>query len=375
MLYYASLDGRENRPLFSSRSNAIYADGFLLFAREDQLMAQPFDPNSGTLSGTPQTIASGVANDVSTWHMDASASEDGLLVFGGGGSSDWQLVWVSAGGNQISPIANKLLNLQEARISPQGDRVALQIDNAQADIWVLDLSRGARTRLTFGPVANQYPVWSGDGKWIAYTSGRNGRSSIYRKLSNGSGAEELLLADDQQLITNDWSHDGKYLIYSRGTFGSNWEILALPLEGERKPFVVVPHSSFGLGSSGSLSPDGRWIAYVSDESGVLETYIAAFAGQGKWQVSANGGSRPHWSRDGKELYFLDPTFSIFGISVKELNGALQFGGTRTLVSNWSAPQVFYDVTSDGKKILLDRVTQQVSQSITVVTNFAAGLKK
>jgi serine/threonine protein kinase len=375
-LYYASLDGRESRPLFRCHTNAIYASGFLLFARDDQLMAQPFDPDRGALSGTAQPVTRGVADDVATWHMDASASAGGLLTFGSGGSADWQLVWVSRGGNQIFPLADKLMNLQQARISPQGDRIALEIDNAQADIWILDLARGVRTRLTFGPVANSYPVWSPDGKWIAYVSGRHGRSELYRKPADGSGAEELLLGDDQQMITDDWSRDGKYLLYSRGTSGGAWEIWVLPLEGERKPFLVVPHTSFGLGSSGALSPDGRWIAYASDESGTVEAYVAAFRGdQGKWQVSASGGNRPQWSKDGKELYYMDPTFNLFATPVREVAGALQFGASEKLVSNWSAPQAFYDVSPDGRRILLDRVSQQVSQSVTVVTNFTAGLKK
>src|ERR1022692_3240997 len=187
-LYFASLDGRENRALFNCQSNAVYAGGFLLFARGDQLMAQPFDPASGTLSGEAQTVASGVVNDFSTWHMDASASNNGLLVLGSGGTADWQLVWMDRNGKQIGTVADKLTNLQTARISPQGDRIALGIDIGMNDIWVLDLARGVRTRLTFGPVQNNGPVWSPDGRWIAYNSDRNGHATIYRKPSDGSGA-------------------------------------------------------------------------------------------------------------------------------------------------------------------------------------------
>jgi serine/threonine protein kinase/Tol biopolymer transport system component len=372
-IYYASLDGRENRALFSSRSNAVYASGFLLFARGDLLMAQAFDPAKGTLSDEPRSLAKGVMNDFSTWHMDASASGDGLLVFGSGGTADLQLVWMDRGGKQISTIADKFTNLQFARISPQGDRIALQVDAGVNDIWVLDLARGVRTRLTFGPIANTFPVWSPDGTWIAYTSARNGHFDLYRKHSDGSGAEELLLTDEQQkqTIADDWSRDGKYLIYSRPTSGGPWQIWALPLEGERKPWLVIPR-----GTRGQLSPDGRWLAYTSNESGVAEVYVVAFGGgQGKWQVSANGGLFPQWSKDGKELYYMDPTYNLFAVSVKDAGGALQFGAAQTLVTNWSAPQVFYDVAPDGKKILLDRVSQQVSQSVTVVTNFTAGLKK
>jgi serine/threonine protein kinase len=372
-VYYASLDGKENVPLFRSQSNAIYAGGYILFARSDQLMAQPFNPSNGKLSGEARTVARGVMNDASTWHMDASATDDGLLVLGNGGSADLQLVWLTRGGTQVGLLADKLTNLQTARLSPQGDRVALQIDTGENDIWVLDLARGVRTRLTFGPVSNSFPSWSPDGKWIAYTSDRNGHSNLYRKPSDGSGAEELLLTDAQVIIADDWSRDGKFLLYSRGS-GLDSTVWALPLEGDRTPFQVLPHSVVLTRSR--LSPDGKWLAYSSNESGNVELYVVPFrGGQGKWQVSPHGGAQPKWSADGKELFYMDLTYNLYAVPVKEVAGALQFGAAQILVTNWSAPQVFYDVTPDGKKILLDRVSQQVSESMTVVTNYLEGLQK
>jgi eukaryotic-like serine/threonine-protein kinase len=376
-LYYASLDGRENRPLFHSQSNAIYANGFLLFARGSQLMAQAFDPTSGTLSGDLQSVANGMVNDVATWHMDVSASGNGLLVMGSGGAADWQLVWMDRSGKQIGVAADKLSDMQSARLSPQGDRIAFAMDTGQNDVWVLDLARGIRTRLTFGPVSNTFPVWSPDGKWIIYNSDRNGHSTFFRKASDGSGAEELLLTNEQIGIPSDWSRDGKYLIYASGPVGyTNWEIWALPLEGERKPRLVVPHGANGSSGYGRLSPDGRWLAYASTESGKPEVYVVPFGGgQGRWQVSADGGSQPAWSQDGKELYYASQTFSVVTVPVKEVNGIPQFGSAQTLTTTAAAPNIFFDVTPDGKKVLLPLVSQQVNQSITVVTNWTAGLKK
>ena len=370
-LYYASLDGRENRPLFRSQTNAVYASGFLLFGRGDQLMAQPFNPSSGTLSGEAQNVAKGVMNDASTWHMDASASNDGLLVFGSGASGDLELVWMDRSG-KISTIADKLPDLQSAVLSPQGDRVALQMNAGQTDIWVFDLTRGVRTRLTFGPVGNVSPLWSPDGKWIAYSSAQNGHFAICRKPADGSGAEETLFTVTDQPGLHDWSRDGKYLLYSLPVPGGPFrQIFALPLDGERKPSLVVEGGTFG-----KLSPDGRWLSYYSAESGMPQVYVVPFGGgQGKWQVSANGGTLPRWSSDGKELYYMDATYNLFAVPVTSAGGAPQFGAAQKLVANWSAPQVFYDVSPDGKKFLLDRVEQQVSQSVTVVTNFTAGLKK
>jgi serine/threonine protein kinase len=377
-VYFASLDGRVNRQLFRAESNAIYADGFILFARGDQLMAQRFDVNSGVLSGASASVVKGIANDVSTWHMDASASPNGLLIFSSGGSADWELIWSDRNGKFIGTVADKLTNLFTARLSPQGDRIALQIDNAQSDVWVQDIARGVRTRLTFGPVANQGPVWSPDGKWITYNSDRNGHSGLYRKHSDGSGDEEVLREENAEgLIPDDWSRDGKLLLYSRSV-GMEWEIRALPLEGDRKSYVVVPHAITTITSRPHISPNGRWIAYPSAESGTSEVYVAAFGGgQGKWQVSASGGEQPQWSRDGKELFYVDPTFNVYTVPVTEAGSALQFGTPKVMIpsANWSAPSVFFDLTPDGKKILLDRVEQQVSQSVTVVTNFTAGLKR
>ena len=371
-VYYASLDGRENRPLLRSQSNAVYTNGFLLVGRGDQLIAQPFNPSTGTLSGEPQNVAKGVMNDTSTWHMDASASNDGLLVFGSGASGDLQLVWLDRGGKEVSTIAEKIPDLQGVALSPQGDRVALQLNAGETDIWVLDLARGVRTRLTFGPIGNVSPIWSPDGKWIAYSSARNGNFAICRKPSDGSGAEETLLTEVEQPALEDWSRDGKYLLYSRPILSrSGRQIWSLPLEGERKPTLILER-----GAGGKLSPDGRWLAYQSGEWGRTEVYVVPFGGgQGKWQVSANGGTQPKWSKDGKELYYLDLTFNLPAVPVTNAGGALQFGVAQKLVTSWSAPQVIYDVSPDGKKILLDRVEQQVSQSVTVVTDFTAGLKK
>jgi eukaryotic-like serine/threonine-protein kinase len=380
-VYYASVDGRENRILFQSHSNVVYSSGFLVYIRAGQLMARPFNPSSGTLSGEPQVLASGVMEDSSTWHMDVSVSENGLLVYGSGASGDEQLVWVDRNGKQVGIVVDKLSNVQTARLSPQADRVALEIDNGAGahDVWIYDVARKVQTRLTFGPLQNGWPAWSPDGKWIAYTSVEaNAHSTLYRKPSDGSGKEELLFSDDAANVSTDWSSDGKYLIFARGPSAINWEIWALPLDGDRKPWLVVPRTANSFTAEGRLSPDAHWLAYTSQESGNREVYVTAFhGGQGKWQISTNGGYQPQWSRDGRELYYFNQASrSVLVVPVTQVNGGLRFGATQTLASDSASPQVgFYDVTPDGKKILLNRISQQVSQSVTVVTNFTAGLKK
>jgi eukaryotic-like serine/threonine-protein kinase len=376
-VYFASIDGAENRLSFRSATNVVYAGGFVLFARGSQLMAQQLDPASGKLSGEPKILANGVANDLSTWHMDASISDAGLLVMGSGGTPDWQLIWVDRTGKRIDTVADKLSNLQFARLSPDGQRVALQLDTGTNDVWVLDLARGIRTRLTFGPVSNSSPAWSADGKWIAYSSERGGRNHLYRKPSDGSGAEEVLLDDDQVVVPSSWSGDGRYLLYSRGPIhATGEEIWALPLDGDRKPFQVVPHGANAFAREGALSPDGQWLAYASNESGQSEVYVVPFrGGQGKWQVSQNGGNGPLWSKDGKTLYFANLGFTVFGVPVQQPNHTLQFGTAEQIVANMPSQVFFYDVAPDGQKVLLNVISQQVNQSITVVTNWTEELKR
>jgi serine/threonine protein kinase/Tol biopolymer transport system component len=374
-LYYASADGRENRALLHSQANGVYADGYLLFGRGDQLMAQPFDPASAKLSGEARSVAKGIMNDFTTWHMDASAHENGLLLYGVGGSADWQLVWADRSGKQTDLVADGLTNLQGASISPQGDRIALVLDNGIADVWVLDLPRNVRTRLTFGPVSNATPVWSPDGKWIAYSSDRNGQANILRKLADGSGGEEILLNDSAFLISVAWSHDGKYILYGRGSAGIE-EYSVLPLDGDRKPRIVVPRAQGVTLSGATFSPDSKWLAYASSESGAPEVYVVGFDGQpGRWQVSSNGGRGPRWSADGSQILYLGRENNLLATDVAESGGTLNIGSTRELISRWISPDIFFDVSPDGKRILLDRVSQQVGESITVLTNFTSAVKK
>ena len=374
-IYYASLDGRENRLLLHSQSNGIYAAGYLLFNRGDQLMAQPLDAAKGKLHGEPQTVSSGVLNDFSTWRTSASATDNGLLTFGSGSSGGIELIWMDRSGKQVGVAADNLQNLQFARLSPRGDRVALQVDSGMNDIWSLDLARGVSTRLTFGPVGNTIPLWSPDGKWIAYGSLRANGGGIFRRPADGSGTEELLVPDPNGIIfsPSDWSRDGKTLIYSPSAIIDKEDgVWAVSLEGDRKPRQILAH-----GENATLSPDGRWLAYSSTESGRTEIYVEAYGGgSGKWQVSPDTGQVPHWSADGKELFYFDGNQSLVAVPVKQAGGALEFGAPKTLISRWTIlTQPFFSVAPDGKKFLMERLSQQVNQPITVMTNFTSGLKR
>ncbi|HEV2114020.1 MAG TPA: protein kinase [Terriglobales bacterium] len=381
-IYFASLDGRENRLLSKAMSNAIYANGYILFARDTQLMAQQLDPATGTLSGEPQRLTDGVANDLSTWHVAASASGNGLLALGTGGSADVELVWVDRTGKQLSVAANKLTNLQNMRISPQGDRLALQIDTGVNDIWVADLNRGVRTRLTFGESTfSSYPVWSPDGKSIVYSFvSPDARSSIlYRRAADGSGAAELLYDGKHLDLPEDWSSDGKYLLFARTDSGlgsvGHEQTWALPVTGKGEPFFVAENGLVALPLGPRLSPNSRWLAYTSSESGQNEVFVISFpGGHGKWQISPAGGIAPFWRSDGKELFYL-AGFTLMSVSVTESAGSLQFGPPQPLFTTAYAQNPHFDVAPDGKRFLVNRVAQQTNQPITIISNWTAELKK
>jgi len=374
-IYYASLDGRENRLLLHTQSSAVYAAGYLLFARGDKLMAQSFDPATGELKGDAQPLASGVLNDPSMWHLDVSASDDGLLVFSGGTLADMQLVWLDRSGKDLGVVADNVMWVS-ARISPQSDRAAMEMggESSTPDIFVLDLTRGVRTRLTFGPVTNESPIWSPDGQWIYYSSLRNSHYSIFRKLADGSGAEESVFTGNHDDFPTDISRDGKTLLLSERA-DHKVSVWAVPLADPTKRLRIVED-----GESAAFSPDGRYVAYGSNQSGQYQVYVVPFGDpKGKWQVLPNESGFPHWARDGKALYcveVLNGAYSIVAVPVKEQGDQLQFGSPQTLVGNLNvATPPLFDISPDGKRILLPRLSQKGTQSVTLVTNFTDGLKK
>jgi Tol biopolymer transport system component len=371
-IYYASLDGRENRLLFRTSSSAIYAAGFLLFAQGSTLMAQSFNPANGELKGDPQAIANEVIHDPANWHLDVSAAENGLLVFGSGTVGTVQLLWVDRSGKDLGVVADHLGDTLDLRLSPQGDKLAFRMgDGGLTDIWVLDLARGVKTKLTFGPIVNYGPTWSSDGKWIYYSSYRNSRVNLFRRAADGSTAEEAVFAGDNDVYPADCSPNGKVILLAQVIDGKI-SIWALPLAEPGKPWKVVEN-----GGVARFSPDGRYVAYQSQESGQWQIYVVPFGDrQGKWQVSPTMGVAPQWSRDGRELFYVDAAHTLFSVLVKEQGDALQFGSPQPLVTRSNlATRIAFAVSPDSKKILIERPSQQVNQSVTLVTNFTEGLKK
>ena len=388
VLYIGELGSLKARLLTKSETMAQYASSHLLFLRDQTLMAQPFNLGRMELSGEPQPIAEHIAVNGASIRAMFSASETGTLVYQSGeASTGWDLVWWGRAGKQMETAAQDSRYIGPS-LSPDGTRLAVTIfvgNQGIADNWVFDLARSTRTRLTFSSgVSTNANVggatWTPDSKTIFYTSVSKGVFQIYAKAADGSGTERLVLESaDATVYPSSVSPDGRYLVYDRRLNGKEPgdQIWALPLSGEGKPFPIVQDALDERAPT--VSPDGKWLAYQSNESGRPEIYITAFPASGaKWQVSSNGGITPKWRRDGKELFFLDPLDYIVAVDVNTSGNAVKLGAPHTLFQAVGIQRDFgpYDVTADGKKFLINSGNlKEGTEPLTLVQNWPAELKK
>jgi serine/threonine protein kinase len=373
-LFFASLDGQENRLLFHTLSSAIYVPGYLLFQRDNSLVAQPFDASTGKFSGDPQTLSEIVQYDAGLWRANLSASTNGMLVYASGTSSGIEaLAWYDRSGKRLGT-AGDPGGFFDLDLSPDETKLAVTESNTSiATIWVHDLTRKLKTRLTFSGGAHVTPIWSPDGKELAFTS--NQQSAISIKEVGGNALERTLLSAPSPMYqgVTDWSRDGRYIMYQYGP-GVNSQLWVVPLFGDHKPFAYTGSSQQERG--GVFSPDGRWVAYMSNESGRPEIYVAPFPWTGaKWQISNTSGASPRWRSDGKELYYFD----FAGIRAVEVDGsgpAFRAGNSTLL---FSMPQRGlsreFAPTRDGQRFILIAPSEGTSQSLTLVQNWTAELKK
>jgi eukaryotic-like serine/threonine-protein kinase len=387
-IYLAALDSKERKLLLRNDSNAIYAaPGYLMFVRDNTLMAQRFNPRSLALEAEAKPLADHLATNTDTWRGILTASANGELLYqhgaAGGGS---QLFWYDPSGKQGEPILPETTAYLWPSLSPDASKLAFAIEtNGVADIWVLDVARHTKTRLTFGPLYSGWPVWWPDGRSIVFNYGSSGApDSLYRQNADGTGSKEKLLENPGiQEIPFSISPDARYLAYMRRDPKSStgWDIWALPMSpdksGEQKPFSVVATNFADI--TPSFSPDGKWLAYANNETGRVEVYIQPFpTGAGRWQVSTAGGSRPNWRKDGKELFFFSPDQQMMAVDVNQNGASLQLGTPHALfkaitVSGASGP---YTVSADGKKFVINTVLpQSISEPLTLITNWPADLKQ
>ncbi len=387
-IYLAALDSKERKLLLRNDSNAIYAaPGYLLFVRDNTLLAQRFNLRSLALEGEAKPVADHVAVNTDIWHGILTTSANGELLYqhgaAGGGS---QLVWYDAAGKQGEPVLPDIADYYNPALSPDASKLAFELENnGVADIWVLDVARHTKTRLTFGPQYSGDPIWWPDGKSIVFSYGASASgNSLYRQNADGTGSKEKLLETPGIIdIPFSVSPDGRYIAYMRRDPKSNsgWDIWALPMfpdkSGDQKPFPLVATNFSDV--TPSFSPDSKWLAYANNETGRMELYVQPFpSGAGRWQVSTAGGGRPNWRKDGKELFFISPDGQIMAVDVSQNGASLQLGAPHALfkaatVVGQNGP---YTVSADGKKFVMNTVLpQSITEPLTLITNWPADLKQ
>jgi len=387
-IYFGSFDSKETHLVLATDSAAQYASGYLLYRASTALVAQPFDPQKGILSGSPIPLVANLRDDVGVWRSIFAVSQNGLLVYqlGSSDSAKSHLVVFDRSGKTLADYdpqennarnARGLLGVRDVRLSPDNKRVAFASGNG---IWTLDLERQTKTRITFDEQVVQEPAWSPDGKSLIFSvlvAGGGGNVEIRSKSSDGSGAEKKLV-EQNNYHSPSWSPDGKYVTYLWGEGEKMVSLWIRPANGEGKAVAAVqPPSAQSNLSAYRISPDSHWVAYASDESGQQDVYITTFPeGKGKWRVSSHGGAYPAWSGDGSELFFKDLSDNILVCTVTPKGSEVEVGAPQRLFHAASPGiGVAFDVSSDGKRLLVNHAEEEAQVPLQLVTNWPAELKK
>ena len=403
-IWVGSLDGKENRRVLPDRSGAIFAaagrgerTGHLLFVRENTLMSAPLDPVNAQVSGEVVPVTDGVSSLNGSTYLPVTVSENGLLLYAAGGSAGGQsqIGWFDRTGKSLGSVGMPGAALYPA-ISPDEKSFAFaRTSTGGTDLWVRDFNRGTETRLTSDASSNIVPFWSPKGDRIVFISNRTGAYNLYQKATGGSGQDELLLPNRFASAPDQWSRDGRFIVYHEFDPKTKRDLWVLPAEGtaldqrtDRKPIPFLRTKANEL--LGQLSPDSHWMAFTSDRSGKREVYVRPFhfpegASEGEWTISLAGGEMPRWSGDGKELFFEAADGKMMAVAVKAVPGAKSSFEAGAPVPLFDAHILHanidvnfeYDVTADGKRFLINTTGAPgaASPPLTVVTNWTAGLKK
>jgi WD40 repeat protein len=377
-VYVGNVDRKETRRLMTGDSGAVYTPlGRLLFARQGTLFAQPFDVDRLTFTGTQSAIAVDIPYGTLLTVSAAFASAGGIIAYRSSAQAVVQnLAWFDRSGKQLKRI-DAIDRARGVSISADGRRVTFSREQTPgvSDVWVLDIDRGAPTKFTFDRAAN--PTWSPDGNRIVYTSGR---SDLYVKSTLSGGLAELFLQSSNSKSATDWSRDGRFVLYREQEPKGGYDIWAVAVDGERKPLPLVqtPYDD----RDAQFSPDGKWIAYQSNESGRYEIYLQPFPGPGpKSMISSGGGTQVRWRRDGKELFYVAPDGRLMSVAVGSLsNGALDLATPVALfqtrlasTAGLAGGRQQYDVSLDGQQFLMntyaDTGTEIGTSPITVILNW------
>ncbi|MBN2320340.1 MAG: serine/threonine-protein kinase [Acidobacteria bacterium] len=381
-VYFTSLDSSENKRVIELDSPAYYTPpGYLVFLRQDTLVAQPFEASRGDLSGDAIPITDSPIQDTETRQIGFSASESGLLVYRTGSGIKRKLAWFDRDGNELGSLGpvdeNNLLNPE---LSPDGKHVLVsRVVQGNPDVFLID-DRGIPAQITSDPNYDGYPIFSDDGKRIFFCSSRNGLVDLYEIPADGSGDAEILLDSPQvNKYIYDRSKDGRFLIYSQNhpeTTGR--DLYVYPLSGEEESFVFLDTENNERDAR--FSPDGEWVAYESDETGQYEVYVKKYPDGSRKQISNNGGLDPRWHSGGKELFYIAPDGRIMAVAI-ELSDQMPDPDKPVELFHPNIVQVQvpekaqYAVASDGRFLINIEVMESTPSPITIVLNWAPSLKK
>ena len=349
--------------------------GFLVYSQGSTLMAVPFDPKTLKMSGSAVPVLENVLSNPTSGANQLAISNNGTLAYiaGSEGEATRQIMLVDQSGkSQVLTKSNAAY--EDLDLSPDGHKIAMTVEGPRWGIWTYDIPRGILSRFTFDN-DNRDPFWSPDGKRIAYTSLRNGKYGIYWKPANGSGSEELLLSSPDWITVSSFSPDGKELAINRQSPDTGIDIWILPLDGKGKPrpFLQTRFTE----EMAAFSPDGHWLAYDSDESGRSEVYVQQYPGPGgKWQISNDGGTRPEWSRDGRELLYLN-RHKLMAVPILTMPTFTPGTPRMLFEGNYLPSGHYYDVMPGAKQFLfIKEVDQpQASTEINIILNWFDELKR
>ena len=353
--------------------------GHIVFARRNSLWAIPFDADRLEVTGAAVPVIEGVrVNEVNGAAQFALVGDGSLMyVPGGAASSDRRLVWVDREGRE-GQLAAQPQPYTHPRVSPDGTRVALDVQVDNRDVVVYEIARNIVSRLTSDPATDFFPVWTPDGLRLAYGSGResSGAPNLFWRAADGTGGVDRLTTSPNIQLPQAFSPDGQLLVYLENAPDMGWGIGALSLEGQRTAELLI-QTEFEERHP-ALSPDGQWMAYHSDESGQFEVLVRPFPNvdDGRWQISNSGGRSPVWAPDGRELFYRDLGGRVLGVPV-QTDSTFEFGDPAVLFEGQYLQQGHrsYDISPDGLRFLMVKEDGSAPEQIIVVESWFAELQR
>ena len=374
-IYLGSLDGTDPHRLAAADSPAAFLrPDFVVFVRQQSLVAWRLDVKGFTLIDSPVTVAAVPGSSINN-AAAISVSSDGRIAYRSGGPGIRHLAWYDRSGKPLGVATESDDSMVNPELSPDNRMVAFQ-RNVQnnTDLWLKDLVSGGLTRLTFDAASDSFPLWTADGSRLVFNSNRTGKYDLYQRVADGSQADELLLDTPYLKLPQDASRDGRFLLYFEINPKTGRDLWALPLRGGGQPLLVAntPYDERG----GQFSPDGRWVAYETNESGRSEIVAQSFPTPGgKWQLTTSGGVQPRWRADGKELYFVALDGQLMAASIEASSSTLRAGRpaalfpSRVVGGSFAVLKPQYAIARDGRFLINQLTEESAAPPITLILNW------